>query len=144
MENLSSAVEKIIFKNKDRANLARFIYYFSKTNSIAEYSTYLNDVYDLSYDEMQSFVKERAALNEAFEYEIKLSFYGTGRWCYTENLDWFFNFEDYRNSIPNYTKLMFGTKIDVHFIDKEGRCNELYEYSASLHAKADKYDFKYG
>ena len=132
MANLSSAFGEITFKNKDITDLARFIYYFNKTNSIVEYSTYLKDTYDLSYDydEMQIFVKEHALLNKALEYEIKLSFCGAGRWCYTENLEWFFNFEDYKNNIPNYTELMLGTKIDVHFIDEESGCNELYEYSA--------------
>ena len=142
MANLSSAFGEITFKNKDKSDLAKFIYYFNKENSILEYSTYLNDVCDLSYDEMQAFVKEHAVLNEALEYEIKLHFFGTGRWCYTENLNWFFNFEDYKNNIPNYTELMLETKIDVHFIDEESGCNELYEYSASLHAKANNYDFK--
>lgn len=143
MANLSSAFGEITFKNKDKDDLARFIYYFNKTNTIAEYSTYLNDIYNLSsYDDVQVFVKEHAILNDSLEYEIKRSFIGAGRWCYTENLDWFFNFEDYKNNIPNYTELMLGTKIDVHFIDEEGGCNELYEYSASLHAKASKYDFK--
>ena len=142
MANLSSAFGEITFKNKDITDLARFIYYFSETNSIVEYSTYLNDVCNLSYDEVQAFVKEHAVLNDSLEYEIKLHFFGTGRWCYTENLNWFFNFEDYKNNIPNYTELMLGTKIDVHFIDEEGGCNELYEYSASLHAKANNYDFK--
>ena len=113
MANLSSAFGEITFKNKDITDLARFIYYFNKTNSIVEYSTYLNDVCDLSYDEMQAFVKEHAVLNETLEYEIKLHFFGTGRWCYTENLNWFFNFEDYKNNIPNYTELMLETKIDV-------------------------------
>ena len=142
MANLSSAFGEITFRNKDKSDLAKFIYYFNKENSISEYSTYLNDVCNLSYDEMQAFVKEHAVLNEALEYEIKLHFFGTGRWCYTENLNWFFNFEDYKNNIPNYTELMLETKIDVHFIDEESGCNELYEYSASLHAKANKYDFK--
>lgn len=142
MANLSSAFGEITFKNKDITDLARFIYYFNKTNSIVEYSTYLHDICNLSYDEVQAFVKEHAVLNNSLEYEVTLSFCGAGRWCYTENLDWFFNFEDYKNNIPNYTELMLETKIGIHFIDEEGGCNELYEYSASLHAKADTYDFK--
>lgn len=142
MANLSSTFGTIKFKNKDKSDLARFIYYFNKANYNVEYSTYLKDVCDLSYDEVQAFVKEYAILNEALEYEIKLPFIGAGRWCYTENLSWFFDLSDYKNNIPNYNELILETKMDVHFIDEEGGCNELYKYSASLHADVDKYDFK--
>ena len=87
MANCSSASGNIIFKNKDLTDLARFIYYFNKLNEYAYYGTYIDDLYDLDYNQTYEFVKKEAVLNDKTEYELDFSFIGTGRWTYSNNLD---------------------------------------------------------
>ena len=139
MANCSSASGTIIFKNKDLTDLARFIYYFNKLNGYAYYGTYIDDLYDLDYNQTYEFVKENALLNDKKEYELEFSFIGTGRWTYSNNLDWFFNIKKKDDIITNYNKLVLGTTIDVDFIDEEPGCEILYTYRASLHAKHNEY-----
>jgi hypothetical protein len=140
MANCSSASGSITFKNKDLTDLARFIYYFNKLNGYAYYGTYIDDLYNLDYNQTYEFVKENALLNDNKEYELEFSFIGTGRWTYCNNLDWFFNIKKENDIITNYNKLVLGTTIDVDFIDEEGGCDKLYTYKASLHAKPNKYN----
>lgn len=139
MANCSSASGTIIFKNKDLTDLARFIYYFNKLNGYACYGTYIDDLYDLDYNQTYEFVKENALLNDKKEYNLDFSFIGTGRRAYCNNLDWFFNIKKENDIITNYNKLVLGTTIDVDFIDEEPGCKILYTYRASLHAKHNKY-----
>jgi hypothetical protein len=139
MANCSNASGTIIFKNKDLTDLARFIYYFNKLNGYACYGTYIDDLYDLDYNQTYEFVKENALLNDKKEYDLDFSFIGTGRWTYCNNLDWFFNIKKENDIITNYNKLVLGTTIDVDFIDEEPECEILYTYRASLHAKHNKY-----
>ena len=139
MANCSSASGTIIFKNKDLTDLTRFIYYFNKLNEYAYYGTYIDDLYDLDYNQTYELVKENALLNDKKEYELEFSFIGTGRWTYSNNLDWFFNIKKENDIITNYNKLILGTIIEVDFIDKEAGCEVLYTYKASLHAKHNKY-----
>lgn len=139
MANCSSASGNITFKNKDLTDLARFIYYFNKLNGYAYYGTYIDELYDLDYNQTYEFVKENALLNDKKEYELDFSFIGTGRWTYSNNLNWFFNIKKNDDIITNYDKLILGTIIDVDFVDEEGGCEVLYTYTASLHAKHNKY-----
>lgn len=139
MANCSSASGHITFKNKDLTDLARFIYYFNKLNGYAYYETYIDELYDLDYNQTYELVKEDALLNDKKEYELEFSFIGTGRWTYCNNLDWFFNIKMENDIIENYNKLVLGTTIDVDFVDEEAGCNVLYTYKASLHAKTNKY-----
>ena len=139
MANCSSASGTIIFKNKDLTDLARFIYYFNKLNGYAYYGTYIDDLYDLDYNQTYELVKENALLNDKKEYELDFSFIGTGRWTYSNNLDWFFNIKKNDDIITNYNRLVLGTIIDVDFIDEEGGNEILYTYKASLHAKHNEY-----
>lgn len=139
MANCSSASGHIAFKNKDLTDLTRFIYYFNKLNGYAYYGTYIDELYALDYNQTYDFVKENALLNDKKEYELEFSFIGTGRWTYSNNLDWFFNIKKKDDIITNYDRLVLGTIIDVDFIDEEAGDEILYTYKASLHAKHNKY-----
>lgn len=139
MANCSSASGHITFKNKDLTDLARFIYYFNKLNGYAYYGTYINQLYALDYNQTYELVKEDALLNDKKEYELDFSFIGTGRWTYSNNLDWFFNIKKNDDIITNYDRLVLGTIIDVDFIDEESGDEILYTYKASLHAKHNEY-----
>lgn len=139
MANCSDASGTIAFRNKDLTDLARFIYYFNKKNAHAYYDTSIDELYGLDYNQTYELVKENAMLNDNKEYDVGFSFYGTGRWTYCNNLDWFFNIKPENDIIVNYNKLVLGTTIYVDFVDEEAGDDVLYKYNASLHAKLNEY-----
>ena len=99
MANCSSASGTIIFKNKDLTDLARFIYYFNKLNGYAYYGTYIDELYDLDYNQTYEFFitdgdnfdksETTSVVKNLSNYPIFLQFVGVGNagFDYLEKLD---------------------------------------------------------
>lgn len=142
MANLSNAFGEITFINPILKDLAIFMYYFNKKQSSSDYSTYIFELENASFDEILDIVKKDSQKIDD-KYSITFSFDAFGRWTYENNLSWFFNLDDYRNQIEemtDYDSLIENTLIKVIFLDEERGFNHLMEYSCELRATKNKYD----
>ena len=142
MANSSNAFGEITFINPVLKDLAIFMYYFNKKQSASDYSTYIFELENASFEEILDIVKKDSQkIND--KYSITFSFDAFGRWTYENNLSWFFNLDNYKDQIEeltDYDSLIENTLIKVNFLDEERGFKNLIEYSCELSAKKNKYD----
>lgn len=90
MANLSTAFGTTTITAPTKDLLAKFLYLQTKSNEHAYYDTTFDRTHNSTFDKIKELVKE-SAIEYSTSATIDLSFTGTGRWVFYNNIAWFFD-----------------------------------------------------
>lgn len=94
MANISDAHGVATITGKSVNSLVQLLYLQNLVNKQQWYQTNFADILELSYQDLWKLVLNRSQKTDRGDMTIKLDFYGTGRWCFKNNIEWFFSFID--------------------------------------------------
>lgn len=140
MANMSNAFGNITFESTSLEYLTVFVHYFHKVKSKEFYETTLDCIYGTNFEDDREWIEENTAksvLNKNTVYSFACDFFGLGRYCFRNNLDFFFNLEKYEAEINDltgfkYQDMIKSITIMLDYVDEEPASELLAEVSALL------------
>ena len=103
MANLSTAHGNATITTRTKDILSKLLYLHVRSEESIDYDTTFSDIYNLNFDEIKNYVNENAitSTTESEYVSINLDFTGTGRWNFSSNVSWFFDYLK-TNDAPYY------------------------------------------
>lgn len=140
MANMSNAFGSITFESTSLDYLAIFVHYFQKVKSEEYYDMYLDCIIETEFKENRKWIEknsEKTVSNGNTVYSFSDAFVGFGRYCFRNNLDFFFNLEEYEAEIneltgSKYDDVIQSMIITIDYVDEEPASEMLEEVSALL------------
>ena len=150
MANTSNTYGKITFESTSLEYLTVFVHYFQKVKSKEYYETFLDCIYGTNFEDDREWIEKNTAksvLNENTVYSFVCDFTGCGRYCFQNNLDFFFNLEEYEAEINDLTGSKYDDAIQsmtitIDYVDEEPASEMLDEVSALLIPEIETIDGK--
>ena len=140
MANMSNAYGKITFESTSLEYLIVFVHYFHKVKSKEYYEIFLDCIYGTNFEDDREWIEknsETTVLNGNTVYSFSTFFEGFGRYCFQNNLDFFFNLKKYETEINDlfgfkYQDMIKSMTIMLDYVDEEPASELLAEVSALL------------
>lgn len=140
MANMSNTYGKIKFESTSLKYLAVFVHYFQKVKSKEYYEIFLDCIYGTNFEDDREWIEkntEKTVSNGSTVYSFACDFTGCGRYCFRNNLDYFFNLEEYEAEINDltdskYQDMIKSITIIIDYVDEEPASELLAEVSALL------------
>lgn len=137
MANISDAHGMATITGKSVNSLAQLLYLQNLVNKQHWYQTNFPDILELSYQDLWKLVLNKAKKADSGDMAIELDFYGTGRWCFKNNIEWFFSFissgehefsEEEHQMLKNIKEQYYSVDWEVSDSEEGMQFIEVYNY----------------